>query len=58
MTTSDAEKSKHLLKNLKEQMNFLSSRISQADIVSSNLQGTWAALQVAYESLEQETERH
>jgi hypothetical protein len=58
MTTSDIQKSKHLLKSLKEQMSFLSSLMAQADIVSTNLQGTWTTLQLAYESWEQDTERH
>ena len=48
MADHDIQKSIHLLKRLKEEMSFLSSLVSQADIVCSNLQGTWTAIRVTH----------
>lgn len=56
MADHDIQKSKHLLKRLKEEMSFLSSLMSQADVVSSNLQGTWTAIRVTYENWERDIE--
>lgn len=58
MTDLDIQKSKHLLKSLKEQMSFLSSLMAQADVVCSNLQGMWNAVRVAHESWEKDIEKH
>jgi hypothetical protein len=44
MADHDIQKSQHLLKRLNEEIIFLSSLMSQAQIVSSNLQGTWIAI--------------
>jgi hypothetical protein len=48
MADHDIQKSIHLLKRLKEEMSFLNSLVSQADIVCSNLQGTWTAIRVTH----------
>jgi hypothetical protein len=44
MADHDIQKSQHLLKRLNEEIIFLSSLMAQAQIVSSNLQGTWVAI--------------
>ena len=41
-------KSKHLLKRLEEEMFFLSSLLSQEQIVVSNLKETWTAIDQAH----------
>ena len=46
MAEHDIQKSQHLLKRLEEEMNFLSSLMAQAGIVSSNLEGTLTAIRV------------
>jgi len=56
MTDSNIATSKHLLKRLKEEMNLLRSLMSQVDIVSSNLQGTWTAVRVTYENWKRDVE--
>jgi len=56
MTDSNIATSQHLLKRLKEDMNLLSSLMSQADIVASNLQGTWTAVRVTYENWKRDVE--
>lgn len=48
--------SKHLLKQLKEEMSLLGSLMSQADVIASNLQGTWTAVRVTYENWKREVE--
>jgi hypothetical protein len=48
MADHDIQKSQHLLKSLKEQMSFLNSLLSQAEILCSNLQGTWTAIRVTH----------
>lgn len=58
MADHDIQKSKHLLKRLKEEMSFLSNLMAQADIVSSNLQGTWTAVRITYENFEKDIEKH
>ena len=44
MADHDIQKSQYLLKRLNEEIIFLSSLMAQAQIVSSNLQGTWRAI--------------
>jgi hypothetical protein len=44
MADLDIHKSKHLLKRLEEEMMFLSSLMSQARIVASNLKETWDSI--------------
>lgn len=44
MADHDIQKSQHLLKRIDEEIIFLSSLMAQAQIVSSNLQGTWTAI--------------
>jgi hypothetical protein len=48
MADLDIHKSKHLLKRLEEEMLFLSSLMSQAQIVASNLKETWVAVEQAH----------
>lgn len=56
MADHDIQKSKHLLKRLEEEMIFLSSLMSQAQIVSSNLKGTWIAIDQTYKNWKRDTE--
>ena len=56
MTDSNIATSQHLLKRLKEEMSLLGSLMSQANIVSSNLQGTWTAVCVTYENWKMDVE--
>lgn len=56
MTDRNIATSQHLLKRLKEEMRLLSSLMSQADVVASNLQGTWTAVRVTYENWERDVE--
>lgn len=44
MANHDIQKSHQILKRLEEEMIFLSSLMSQAQIVASNLKGTWTAI--------------
>ena len=48
MADHDIQKSQHLLKRLEEEMIFLRNLMSQAEVVASNLQGTWTAVSVTY----------
>jgi len=50
MADHDIQKSKQLLKRLEEEMIFLSSLMSQAQIVASNLKGTWTAIDQTHKS--------
>ena len=56
MTDPNIATSQHLLKRLKEAMSFLSSLMSQAHIVASNLEGTWTAVRVTYENWKRNVE--
>ena len=58
MTDPNIATSHHLLKRLKEEMTFLSSLMTQAKIVSSNLEGTWTAVRVTYENWQRDIEKH
>ena len=48
MADHDIQNSHRLLKRLEEEMIFLRSLMSQAEVVASNLQGTWTAVSVTY----------
>ena len=48
MADHDIQNSHHLLKRLEEDMIFLRSLMSQAEVISSNLRGTWTAVDVTY----------
>lgn len=50
MADHDIQKSQQLLKRLEEEMIFLSSLMSQAQIVASNLKGTWTAISVTQQN--------
>jgi hypothetical protein len=50
MVDHDIQKPQHLLKRLEEEMQFLSSLLSQASIVASNIKGTWIAIDQVYKS--------
>ncbi len=56
MADHDIQKSQHLLKRLNEEIIFLSSLMAQAQIVSSNLQGTWIAIDQLYRSWKRDIE--
>ena len=56
MANHDIQNSQHLLKLLEEEMIFLRSLMSQAEVVASNLQGTWIAISVTYENWKRKTE--
>ena len=56
MANHDIQNSQHLLKRLEEEMTFLRSLMSQAEVVASNLQGTWIAISVTYENWKRKTE--
>jgi hypothetical protein len=56
MANHDIQKSQHLLKRLEEEMIFLRSLMSQAEVVASNLQGTWTAVSVTHENWKRRTE--
>jgi len=58
MTDPNIATSQHLLKRLKEEMSFLSSLMAQADVVASNLEGTWTAVRVTYENWKRDIEKH
>ena len=59
MANPDIQKSKHLLKRLDEEMIFLSSLMTQINslssqvlFVSSNIKGTWFAIDEIYKNWE------
>ena len=56
MADHDIQKSKQLLKHLEEEMIFLSSLMSQAQIVASNLKWTWTAIYQTHKSWKRDTE--
>ncbi len=56
MANHDIQKSQHLLKRLEEEMNFLSSLMSQAQVVASNLDMTWTAIRVTHKNWKKDTE--
>jgi hypothetical protein len=56
MANHDIQKSQHLLKRLEEEMIFLSNLMSQAQIVSSNLKGTWIAIDQIHKNWKRDTE--
>jgi len=58
MTDPNIATSQHLLKRLKEEMSLLSSLMSQANIIASNLEGTWTAVRVTYENWKRDIEKH
>ena len=69
MANHDIQNSQHLLKRLKEEMEFLDSLMAETQIhsskmnsltsqvrfVASNLHKTWSSLHVAYESWKRES---
>lgn len=64
MTNSDIQKSRHLLKRLDEEMIFLSSLMAQISnlssqvlFVSSNIKGTWSAIDRIHNSMENKDEK-
>jgi hypothetical protein len=57
MTDHNIATSQHLLKRLKEQMSFLRNLMSQANVVASNLEGTWTAVRVTYENWQRDNEK-
>jgi len=56
MANHDIQKSQQLLKRLEEEMIFLSSLMSQAQIVASNLKGTWAAIDQTHKNWKRDVE--
>ena len=56
MANHDIQKSQHLLKRLEEEMIFLSSLMSQAQIVSSNIKGTWMAIEQTHKGWKRDSE--
>lgn len=56
MTDTDIQNSRHLLKRLDEEMIFLSSLMSQAQIVASNLKGTWTAIDQTHKNWKRDSE--
>ena len=56
MANHDIQKFRQLLKRLEEGMIFLSSLMSQAQIVSSNLKGTWIAIDQTHKNWKRDTE--
>ena len=56
MADHDIQKSQHLLKRLNEEIIFLSSLMAQAQIVSSNLQGTWKTIDQLHRSWKRDIE--
>lgn len=58
MTKLDIQKSQHLLKRLKEEMNFLSGLMTQAEYQASNIQKTWAMIHDTHENWEENIEKH
>lgn len=65
MSNNNITTSQHLLKRLEEQMNCLSSLMSQMNslssqvlFVSSGLKGTWTAIGTAQETWKKDIEKH
>ncbi len=58
MTDPNIAISQHLLKRLEEEINFLSSLMSQVLIVSSNLKGTWTSIKDAQENWKRDSGVH
>ena len=56
MADHDIQNSHHLLKRLEEEMVFLRSLMFQAEVVASNLQGTWTAISVTYKNWKRDIE--
>ena len=56
MADHDIQKSKQLLKRLEEEMIFLSSLMSQAQIVASNLKGTWITIDQTHKNWKRDIE--
>jgi hypothetical protein len=56
MTDRNINTSQHLLKRLEEQMSSLRNHLSQAEIISSNLSGTWTAISVTYKNWKRDIE--
>ena len=56
MADHDIQNSHHLLKRLEEEMLFLRSLMSQAEVVSSNLRGTWTAISVTHSNWKRDLE--
>ena len=56
MADHDIQKSQYLLKRLNEEIIFLSSLMAQAQIVSSNLQGTWIAIDQTHKNWKRDIE--
>jgi poly-D-alanine transfer protein DltD len=64
MTNPDIQNSRHLLKRLDEEMIFLSSLMTQINslsaqvlYVSSNINGTWYAIDAIHKSMENKDEK-
>ncbi len=57
MADHDIQKSKQLLKRLEEEMSFLSSLMSQAMIMASNLKGTWTAIDQSHKNWKRDIEK-
>ena len=57
MTDLDIYTSQHLLKRLEEEMIFLKSLMSQAEIVTSNIKKTWTAISVTHENWKRDNEK-
>ena len=55
MANHDIQKSQQLLKRLEEEMIFLSCLMSQAQIVASNLKGTWTAIAQTHKNWKRDT---
>jgi intein-encoded DNA endonuclease-like protein len=58
MTDPNIAISKHLLKRLEEEINFLNSLMAQVLAVTSNLKGTWTSIKHAQESWKRDIEKH
>jgi hypothetical protein len=48
MANHDIQTSIHLLKRLEDEMNILRNILAQAQMASSNLRGTWNAIDVTH----------
>ena len=58
MTDRNIATSQHLLKRLEEQKTSLRNLMSQVQIVASNLNGTWIAIDVTHSNWERDIEKH
>jgi hypothetical protein len=56
MTDRTIATSQNLLKRLEEQMSSLRNHLSQAEIISSNMIGTWTAISVTYKNWKSDIE--